>query len=648
MDAYSPQVLETLRTLIAPGGRMRLSPFVEEAQLRVLFGSEEYQQDEELRSLFAELSECKSRFETIRAILDWDQRRSNTIRQLCEKYAELLSTTTYLYIRRNYQDESFLKSFLIHDMPLSFCKVQLAFFDLISRRPLPESLHIVDIGIGVGNAPTAIFDLLLVWADVCKLYGVDFPIKQISYAGFDRSQKCIDFTRKIIKEFVSIVRDRLRENSFLDPIIFCANNPRFNIIDVNNVDLCHLNTSIFPFQENTVLVICNVLSELSDSGKNNLINFVRKMPRNSYAIVIEPGDENRSKNLNRWRRGLLQDASNLETVLACGMELGHQLSPICEECWKRRQDYFHQPQLFRYFCEIAVKLHPDRRSFDEYENNLLSWSYTVVGSQSSNSDSIEPTAPLASVQGSIIEGIFRYMGIVPRGLIKLCPAVGGMNVKRLFLRLAPEFTLPPVRYGDRLLIRNARLSIGRDQDTIILRHSNDTEIINIDIGETKMDFSISFTDQNQHAVENIACRFFGLVSPEDEEKMFLILSALLFTGITIVMSCQYSLIEQHLQYCNKNGIGDLATTSQDVLERQQEVEIRMEKGYYKIFYVECSHLDSNQILSLIRTVDEKLGARYRALGNTLCQKITHALRRINTSSAMRALKQLEGRAEDET
>ncbi len=40
LTPFSPQIVETLRVLIAPGGRMRLSPFVDEAQIRVLFGEQ--------------------------------------------------------------------------------------------------------------------------------------------------------------------------------------------------------------------------------------------------------------------------------------------------------------------------------------------------------------------------------------------------------------------------------------------------------------------------------------------------------------------------------------------------------------------------------------------------------------------------------
>lgn len=38
ITATSPEVLETLKTIIAPGRRVRVSPFVEAAQFQVLFG----------------------------------------------------------------------------------------------------------------------------------------------------------------------------------------------------------------------------------------------------------------------------------------------------------------------------------------------------------------------------------------------------------------------------------------------------------------------------------------------------------------------------------------------------------------------------------------------------------------------------------
>jgi hypothetical protein len=73
MTAFDPRIVETLRVLIAPGGRMRLSPFVEEAQIKVLFREE---------------VDIRSRFESIRRIINTEANR-NRIRQIAESICSI-------------------------------------------------------------------------------------------------------------------------------------------------------------------------------------------------------------------------------------------------------------------------------------------------------------------------------------------------------------------------------------------------------------------------------------------------------------------------------------------------------------------------------------------------------------------------------
>src|SRR5262249_26093587 len=128
----------------------------------------------------------------------------------------------------------------------------------------------------------------------------------------------------------------------------------------------------------TLLVVSNVLNELTPTGRDHLAALVRALPEASLAVVIEPGDRERTRALNAWRRDLVRDHAALTPLLPCGQEFGHEQPQACGTCWNARREHLHPTPLYRVFRECAAARQADCRSLDTFENDLLSWSYAVV------------------------------------------------------------------------------------------------------------------------------------------------------------------------------------------------------------------------------------------------------------------------------
>src|SRR4051794_15668868 len=113
MDA-SPALLETLETLIAPGRRSRLSPFVESAQFRVLFD---------------EAPDAKRRLESSREILG---RHACRIRQIASRW-DIFADGGKQFAERDYAERDFLDAYLAYYFSVNAPKVQLVLLDLLRQ-----------------------------------------------------------------------------------------------------------------------------------------------------------------------------------------------------------------------------------------------------------------------------------------------------------------------------------------------------------------------------------------------------------------------------------------------------------------------------------------------------------------------------------
>ncbi len=190
------RVAETLQTLLAPGQRARLSPFVEATQLHVLFG---------------EVPDDRRRAESIRAILGTER----AVRTLTE-----LAATWEAFNRRNKPFSSaqtyygqFLRTYLAYYTSSNVPKLQVVLTELVREGALPSpswqdrTLKVLDIGVGPGTTALAVLDFLLAWHSCCLLWSQPFPLTSVELVGIDRSPEALEFAQTVTRSFGDQVAD---------------------------------------------------------------------------------------------------------------------------------------------------------------------------------------------------------------------------------------------------------------------------------------------------------------------------------------------------------------------------------------------------------------------------------------------------------
>ena len=125
-SAHSSDLIETLHTVIAPGRRSRISPFIEAAQFQVLFNQR---------------PESKRRYEHARMIL---HAHTQDIRKLAQTWVNFLHAgkrfSAHIY------SEEFLRAYLAYYLTTNVCKLQLVLLELVKQGKLTGSLTLVTSG----------------------------------------------------------------------------------------------------------------------------------------------------------------------------------------------------------------------------------------------------------------------------------------------------------------------------------------------------------------------------------------------------------------------------------------------------------------------------------------------------------------------
>ena len=240
LSAKSASVLNTLENIIAPGGRARLSPYVEAAQLLTLFG---------------ELPAPKER---VQVTLHLIQKKEKHIQNLAKRWAEFCATGKS-FRNNDYTNREFLESYFVYYFSVNVAKIQVALLELIREGELIEShFELTDIGVGVGTSAVAVLDFLFAWKTVCDLYSIDFPVQTITLHGIDCSQSALDFASKVVRGYGMALEQRIdpHMSPSLTMFIEVAEKAHWHAIDLeksNNLPQ-DIHTNLF--------IASNVLSEL--------------------------------------------------------------------------------------------------------------------------------------------------------------------------------------------------------------------------------------------------------------------------------------------------------------------------------------------------------------------------------------------------
>lgn len=641
---FSRSVVETLHTVIAPGKRARLSPFVEAAQFQVLFGRR---------------PNPVSRNRDARNILQDHQQDVEDLAHCWVEFIDggkLFSPSIY--------GEDFLRSYLAYYLTTNVCKLQLTLLELVRQSRLSGCLTVLDIGVGTGTTAVAVLDFLVAWAHICTLYGAAFPIRSVQLTGIDVNPNCLRFSQQVVLAYAEVLAERSKGimegrtgASILKQAEEWARQAGWTLCDLDE------QAPPVPVGQN-LLVASNVLNELHEIGVQNLQTAIRSLSPGGIAVIIEPGDKSSTQRLNRWRRRFLQVVEGLSTIAPCGPEYGREQPWQCDQCWNARRESLHQTTLYGQFRRAAARVRPDPRSFDEFENDLLSWSYTCL-LRSEREPSQPPCRALETESGGISTAVMRCIGSFSRSepvarppdeshslpdenwieYIKLCPGIAPEDPEGVYVERKPGFVYPELAHGQQVIVDG--VSVLRRGDGVLKLIPNKTSRLcpRQSLLSVPQTFLPDYSAPVRQVIDEVAYRLFGFPAMYELQHKILrrvltgdhilaiaatgggksecfILPAMLLPGVTIVVSPLKALMQdQYEQRISKRyGLDHLTTfINGDVPFRQRQTRLkRLERGWYKLAYFTPEQLERNYVLHSLQRTNANVGIRYLALDEAHC------------------------------
>jgi superfamily II DNA/RNA helicase len=632
-------MIDTLRSILVPGGRARISPYVQDAQAYVLFD---------------EVPNPQDRHGDMRGILE---RHDGSIRKIAESYTQFAASRKQ-FVQETYKDEEFLRLYLAYYFTTNISKVQFCLLDLVTADKFSSTIRVVDIGVGSGTTAVAFLDFLLAWATTCHFVGRQFPVESLRFECYDLSPVCLEIAKRVVNAFCDsvsrrkeLVYEQKSMAEIAERIISWGRSIEWKKLDIAKSAIEHQSDS------QVLLFASNILNELSEGGRSSLATSVENMPNASIATVIEPGDKQSCVDLNSWKVSILAKSPNVHSLLPC-YEYDHGDTSPCCSCWNFRRESLHEPQLYRRIREYTG----DTRCFDDYSNNLLSWSYTCL-----EQSPLSLAAPVhESCKGILTRtlGIYRSRTIgeeveaeawpakpdtpqteMKLEYLKLCPS-SYPGAEALWAKRDSGFILPPIRYGSRVGIMGAEVvRANKKPGVFLVPLTPSVEVTTLEEAPSPMGFLTEYSEKSREAVDEIAFRLFGFKTMHSFQHEILervltgrsmlgiaatgggksecyILPSMLFPGITIVISPLKSLMQDQFEkrIDERYGLRDLTTyINGDVSfpERQARLK-RMELGCYRLVYLTPEQIRQSHVLSSLKRANEEVGIRYLALDEAHC------------------------------
>lgn len=640
-------VVHTLENLIAPGMRARLSPYVEAAQLSALFGRAPDQQRREAST---------------NVILEQEQLR---IGQLAQHWASFAAGQKD-FAGNDYREADFLDAYLAYYFSVNVAKVQLVLLDLVRAGEIRGQLRLLDIGVGTGTTAVALLDFLLAWSQVCDLYGEPFPVDSVELLGIDRSEAALEWGRRVVAGYAEALdRNTGGAGGLNRQQTFGAwgRAARWERHDLGTAALPDL-SGYSP----TLVFASNVWNELDAKGRRVIEGILAGLLPGASAVFIEPGTRKCACELMKWRRRFLEVSEDMVSLGPCGQEFGAQLPLVCDTCWHVRREAFQQTALYTNFRTACSALVVDQRSFDDFENHLLSWSYVMLGKRASAQKAVQSQAVHSDGKVSApVSVTARYIGSYyghaanpvdydPDGFsgsgrnkaaefAKLCPATFGLE-KIAFVR-EPGFQMPRLRHGEEIRIENVVLGDYKGAPCLVPPEGRDWSEVQVlpVAGGRGSGFIPAYNETARAAVDKLAHRLFGFARMRDFQHDILsrvltgrnilgiaatgggksecfILPAVLFSGITVVVSPLKSLMhDQYYQRIrDRYGLHHLTTfINGDVPFYEREARLkRMEQGCYRLVYFTPEQLERSYVLESLQRADAAVGVRYLAMDEAHC------------------------------
>jgi superfamily II DNA helicase RecQ len=620
------EVAAVLERFLCPGGKLRLSPYVEATQCSVLLGAS---------------PGPKRHVSSLRELLD---RPAYAAR--LDAVAQRMGENPGIHFGDPFfAGREFLDLYLVHYFPANLGKLQLVLLDLLRAGAFPEKLHLVDLGVGSGTSFVAVLDFVLALGAVADLAGLALPVRELSLRGYDRSPVSLSYTRDVLDAMGCLLRcyrslDADGGGLSAGPALTMA----WDLVEraLKDVPLREVNvggTEPIDFVEPSFVVLSYVLHDLYEQGGVETFEArLDGLPAGSLLVVMEPGQEDTTTQLMRWRRSLVQRRPHLHPVLPCGQEFGVCQPASCERCWCARRQHLHaSPLLRRYLDHLRAHTdhwEPERRRKFYRSFERLSWSYCVLASRP-HSECREHSPPRPYVQRYIGQRRSDATGslfLVEEGgsailtqeqrLIAFCPARIEPHeavCHNAVLEQEPGKVLPPLRFGELVVLEN--VDSARDGGDIRFTMNRDSRILPVfpEAQSARFDacpaslnalaqrlFGFSALHDFQHKIIQRVLEgrnTLGIAATASGKTECFLLPALLLPGLTVVVSPLKSLMQDQWERCDERyGLGALTTfLNGDVDYRERVYRLQgMRAGRYKLAYFTPEQLARSHVRAVLR------------------------------------------------
>jgi hypothetical protein len=457
---------DALERFLCPGGKLRLSPYVEAAQCLVLFG---------------EQPDPRRHGASVREIVGRPG-HAGKLRAVAQAFLGDTDGSRF----GSYAEQEHLDLCLAHYFPANVGKVQTVLLDLLRAGHFPEELHLVDLGVGTGTSFVAVLDFVLALGAVADLAGAALPLRALGLCGYDRSPACLAYTDRVAGAFgraLAAYGEGARPAGTGGPAGGGSGEALASarvLVDkalagarLRQADLCDGGAVECP--RPCFVVLSYVLGHICDQQEvEERPGRLPLLGPGSQLAVLEPGDPGSATRLMRWRRLLLRRHPGLVPLLPCGQEFGRQLPAACDTCWCARREEIHaaplQAAYFRGLREASQNLGPEEQYRIQRGGKRLSWSYFVLAAPPRPGQGTAPVPPGAEVHryiGRRREGPDGARSVAgeaaeapateERRLVALCPAraeAAGHPCRSAVLVQDPGKALPALRFGDLVTLEN--------------------------------------------------------------------------------------------------------------------------------------------------------------------------------------------------
>ena len=602
-------VAAVLERFLCPGGKLRLSPYVEAAQCAVLLG---------------ERPDPKRHVPSLAEIVARPEHKAqfDSIAQLLLEGSGIRFGDTFFAHRE------FLDLYLAHYFPANVGKLQLVLLDLLRIGQFPEELHLVDLGVGTGTSFVAVLDFVLALGAVADVAGVALPLRALSLRGYDRSPTCLAYAKEVATAWGRVLADcgdNVAGAAAAGPALTAARalveqalaDVRLRQGDIGGV-------GCFEFAPASLVVLSYVLNDLHEQGRVEAFEArLAGLGSGSQVIVLEPGQQKATTQLMRWRRSLVRRMPHLQPLLPCGQEFGTHLPSPCDCCWCARREELHGSSLQRAYLgrldEYLADCAPETKRQVRRNFERLSWSYCVLSVCASDGQGQPTPLPPADPQRYIGQrrndpaGQLSVVGEEgttgprrERRLLALCPARAGSNADACgsaVLVQDPGKVLPPLHFGELIALENVAIHRKAGETLFTLNRTShvrpavtDAALPGLIAQPASLNalarqlFGFAELHDFQHTIIGRILEgrnTLGLAATASGKTECFLLPALLLPGLTVVVSPLKSLMQDQWERCDERyGLGALTTYVNGDVEYGERIRrLRgMREGRYKLAY----------------------------------------------------------------